>query len=110
MKEIRSLLGITQKQLATFTDMTQSAISRLENGEEVYASVMMAVLHYYHGKVSLDNLFASDFNAERERLLCRRHEDERNSFLRQLDIMADILNEANDACLTQIAKMKQKVT
>lgn len=110
LKQIRSLMGITQKQLAVFTGMTQSAISRLEKGEEVYASVLMSVLHYYHGKVSLDNLFAPDFCAEKERMRCRSHEEDRKSILRQLDIMADIFNEANDTCLTQIAKMKLKVT
>ena len=110
LKQIRSLMGITQKQLAVFTGMTQSAISRLEKGEEVYASVLMSVLHYYHGKVSLDNLFASEFSAEEERMRCRSHEEDRKSILRQLDIIADILNEANDTCLAHIAKMKQKVT
>lgn len=37
----------TQKRLLTFTNMIQSAISRLENGEEVYALALMAVLHYF---------------------------------------------------------------
>ena len=110
LRQIRTLLGITQKQLAMCTNMTQSAISRLENGEEVYASVLLSVLHFYHGKVSLDNLFAPEFSAEEERLRCRSHEEDRKSILRQLDIMADIFNEANDTCLAQIAKMKLKVT
>lgn len=70
LRQIRKQLRITQNQLAKDTDLTQSAISRLENGEEVYASVLLSVLHYYYGKVSLDNLFATEFSAEGERLRC----------------------------------------
>ena len=44
LRWIRKQLGITQLQLAEATKLTQPAISRLENGEEVYASGILAVL------------------------------------------------------------------
>lgn len=47
LRELRKLQGVSQKQLADELKITQSAISRLENGEEVYASVLLAVLRYH---------------------------------------------------------------
>lgn len=66
LKEIRLQLGLTQKELAAVTQLNQSVISRVENGEEVYASVLLAILHFYHNKISIDKLFAHDFNAQEE--------------------------------------------
>jgi transcriptional regulator with XRE-family HTH domain len=107
LRQVRTLLGITQMQLASSTGMSQPTISRLENGEEVYASVLMSVLHYYQGRINLDSLFATDFKAEKEYLLSNSYEERRRNLLRQLDIMADIINEANETCLSQIALMKK---
>lgn len=109
LRQIRTLLGITQKQLAASTGMTQSAISRLENGEEVYATVLLSVIHYFHGKISLDNLFGPDFNVEEDRLLYISHEERRRNIVRQFNIMADIINDANQTCLLQINQMKKKI-
>ena len=51
---IRKHLGIKQQQLAEATNLTQPAISRLENGEEVYSSALLAVLTFYKDKINLD--------------------------------------------------------
>lgn len=109
LRQIRMLLGMTQKQFAAAIGQTQPAISRLENGEEVYASVLMAALHFYQGKTSLDNLFAQNFSVEEEHLLFSSHEDRQRSLLRQLDIMADVIKEANEACLTQLTRLKKNL-
>ena len=109
LRLIRTRLGLSQKQLAAAIRQTQPAISRLENGEEVYASVLLAALHFYQSKVSLDNLFAQDFNTEDERLLFYSPEEKRQSLNQQLDLMADILNEANEACLTQLSRLKKNI-
>ena len=72
---IRKHFGITQLQLAEGANMTQPAISRLENGEEVYASGILAVLVFFRDKVSLDNLLDPDLGEENLDLLyCSRHE------------------------------------
>ena len=57
LRMIRKHLGISQQQLAEATSLTQPAISRLENGEEIYASALLAVLSFYQDKISLDHLF-----------------------------------------------------
>jgi transcriptional regulator with XRE-family HTH domain len=75
LRMITKHLGIKQQQLATNTNLTQSAISRLENGEEVYASTLLAVLCFYQDKVCLDNFLASDLNTGETALLyCSRQE------------------------------------
>ena len=45
LRQIRLMLGLTQKELAEATHLTQPVMSRLENGEEVYASVLLSVLY-----------------------------------------------------------------
>ena len=109
LRLIRKQLKITQKQLAEATNLTQSAMSRLENGEEVYASALLSVLHYYYGKVSLDNLFATDFCAEKERLRYVSEDETRREIIRQLDIIADAISAANETSLSEIDLMKKKI-
>ena len=47
LRMIRKHLGINQQELADATNLTQPAISRLEKGDEVYASTLLAVLSFY---------------------------------------------------------------
>lgn len=100
---------MSQKQLATAIGQTQPSVSRLENGEEVYASVLLAVLLFYQSKINLDNLFAQYFNTEDERLFYYSPEEKRQSISQQLDLMADIINEANEACLSQLTRLKKNI-
>ena len=51
LRMIRKHLGINQQELADATNLTQPAISRLEKGEEVYASTLLAVLSFYQDKI-----------------------------------------------------------
>lgn len=62
LRQIRKQMGVTQKQLAEHTHTAQSAISRLENGEEVNASVLIAILFYYGQTFSLDYIFTDEFD------------------------------------------------
>lgn len=62
LRQIRKLTGLTQKQLAETTQTSQTAISRLENGEEVNASMLMAILLYFGQTFSLDYIFNEDFD------------------------------------------------
>lgn len=109
LRLIRKHLGISQQQLAKVTSLTQSAISRLENGEEVYASALLSVLHFYYGKVSLDNIFATKFDAEKERLRYISEDDARQNLIRRLDIIADAISTANETSLTEIALLKKRI-
>ena len=108
LRQIRKRLGITQKQLAEATNLTQSVMSRLENGEEIYGSALLSIFYYYQGKVSLDYLFSPDFDAQSDRLLSSFKEGELQSFRHQLDIIADIISSAGETSLSQIEVLKQK--
>ena len=73
LRMIRKHLGIKQQQLAEATNLTQPAISRLENGEEVYSSAILAVLTFYRDKVNLDYLFDPDLDInEHLQVYCNR--------------------------------------
>lgn len=75
LRKIRKQLGITQLQLAEATKLTQPAISRLENGEEIYASGILAVFEFYRDKVSLDHLLDPELSEDNHDLLfCSRYE------------------------------------
>lgn len=74
LRMIRKHLGIKQQQLAEATNLTQPAISRLENGEEVYSSAILAVLTFYRDKVNLDYLFDPDLDInEHSQIYCNRN-------------------------------------
>ncbi len=109
LRQVRLMIGLTQKELAEATHLTQPVLSRLENGEEVYASVLLSVLYYYQGKVSLDRLFAPDFVASKEKLLYTNREDMLQKLVRQLDLIADTISEANEMSLAQIDRLKIEV-
>lgn len=68
LRQIRKQMGLSQKQLAAKTHTTQSAVSRLENGEEVNASVLIAILFYYGQTFSLNYIFTDDFDITSHRL------------------------------------------
>lgn len=66
LRKIRKHLGINQQQLADATHLTQPAISRLEKGDEVYASTLLAVLSFYQDKVCLHNLLSPEQGEDSE--------------------------------------------
>lgn len=109
LRQIRLMLGLTQKELATATYLAQPVISRLENGEEVYASVLLSVLYFYQGKISLDRLFAPDFVAAKEKLMYNSREEILQKLVRQLDLISDTISEANETSLVQINRLKKEI-
>lgn len=108
-RKTRKQLGFSQKQLAEATGLTQSVMSRLENGEEIYASAFVAILDYYHGKINLDYLFDSDFLIDSGKLKPFFLEEKLQSIRRQFDILADIIGAANEECLAQIEALKKSM-
>ena len=102
---IRKHFGITQQQLAEATNMTQPAISRLENGEEVYASGILAVLDFFRDKVSLDNLLDPDLGEDDLDLLyCSRHETR----LRTDSELANIIQDLDDS-MKKIEQLRKQL-
>ena len=105
LRMIRRHLGISQQQLAKATNLTQPAISRLENGEEVYASALLAVLKFYQDKVSLDSLFDPNLDTSDRASLCRSRREIRQRLNSQLATIAHNLEESLD----QIAALKNQI-
>ena len=77
LRQIRKQKGLTQQQLASATKTTQTAISRLENGEEVNASMLIAILLYFYEGYSLDYIFSDDFDIKNKHLLRSNHDEVR---------------------------------
>lgn len=75
LRLLRKRMKLTQSELAGALNVSQTAISRLENGDEVYASVLLAVLGYYQDTYSLDYLMTDDFDADSTRLQHRSLND-----------------------------------
>ena len=99
---IRKHLGINQQQLADATHLTQPAISRLEKGEEVYASTLLAVLSFYQDRVCLDHLLAPDLDTGSNTLLYTSRQEMRQSLNSRLSEIASRLDQTRE----QIEKLR----
>lgn len=104
LRMIRKHLGIRQQQVAEATNLTQPTVSRLENGEEVYASALLAVLGFYQEKVSLDNLLDSNLDTDDERLYCSRHEK-----CQRLERLLAAIAHSLDESLEQMAVLRNTI-
>jgi transcriptional regulator with XRE-family HTH domain len=105
LQMIRKHLGISQKQLAKATKLSQPAISRLENGEQVYASALLSVFDYYRDKVSLDHLLDPDLDTSDNTLLYCRSQERRQKFDNRLSAIAHNLEES----LEQISALRDEI-
>ena len=105
LQMIRKHLGISQKQLAKATKLSQPAISRLENGEQVYASALLSVFDYYRDKVSLDHLLDPDLDTDDETLLYCSCQERRQKFDNRLSAIAHNLEES----LEQISALRDEI-
>ena len=74
--------------------MTQPAISRLENGEEVYASGLLAVLEIFRDKVDLDYLLDPNLDKENQVLLYYSRHEIRQKIETVLDDITQSLDES----------------
>ena len=58
LKQIRKFLRLTQDEVARSANVSQAAISRIEHGEEVYASVLLALVIFYQSQsISAEVIF-----------------------------------------------------
>jgi len=96
LRMIRKHLGIRQQQLADATNLTQPAISRLENGDEVYASTLLAVLCFYHDKVCLDNFLAPDLDMGKATLLYFSRQEIRQMLNRHLAELSSSIDKTKE--------------
>jgi len=109
LKQTRRRLGLTQKDLSTATQLSQTSISRLENGDEVYASVLLSVLCYYQEKVSLDYILSQDFDATSNRLFQRSTEEARHILSNQVQRIINSLKLSSQAYIQQLEFLKDSL-
>ena len=105
LRLIRKDLGISQQQLAKATNLTQPAVSRLENGEQVYASALLSVFDFYRDKVSLDHLLDPDLDTDDETLLYCSCQERRQKFDNRLSAIAHDLEKS----LEQISALRDEI-
>lgn len=96
LRMIRKHLGINQQELADATNLTQPAISRLEKGDEVYASTLLAVLSFYQDRVCLDHLLAPDLDTGSNTLLYTSRQEMRQSLNSRLSEIASRLEKTKE--------------
>ena len=96
LRMIRKHLGINQQQLADATNLTQPAISRLEKGEEVYASTLLAVLSFYQDKVCLDNLLTPNEETSQDASLFTSRQEMRQRLIRSLAEITSRLDQTKE--------------
>ena len=96
LRMIRKHLGINQQQLADATHLTQPAISRLEKGDEVYASTLLAVLSFYRDKVCIDNLLVKDFDTGQNTSLYSSRQETRQRLSQSLEEIAIGLDQTRE--------------
>lgn len=87
LRMLRKRMKLTQSELADALNVSQTAISRLENGDEVYASVLLGVLVYFQDTYSLDYLVIEDFDADSTRLKHRSLDDIRQQLERLVNLL-----------------------
>ena len=70
-KLIRQKLGITQTKLAEQLGTSQVMIYRIEKGEKIMSSLFLKLVLFFAPHVSLDALFAKQFDIEDERVFSK---------------------------------------
>ena len=70
-KLIRQKLGITQTNLAEQLGTSQVMIYRIEKGEIIMSSLFLKLMLFFAPHVSLDALFAKQFDIEDERVFSK---------------------------------------
>ena len=67
LKQIRKFLHLTQNEVARSAHVSQAAISRIEHGEEVCASVFLSLIHFYHSQhISIETIFNPHLDISQE--------------------------------------------
>lgn len=108
LRILRNHEGLTQKELANRVGVTQTAISRLENGEEVYASALLSVLKYFQNFIIFDDLFEPETHF---RILPSRQNraEKQELLLHQLEMLEKALSSYSENWIKQIRQLKQEI-
>ena len=109
LRQIRHFLKLTQNEVAQSTKTSQAAISRLEHGEEVYASVFISIIKYYSTHIDIGCIFNPNFEISPGLISTSSADSFKKDFSRKIDAIKDELSEANAVCISQLEFLKKLI-
>lgn len=109
LRQIRHFLKLTQNEVAQSTKTSQAAISRLEHGEEVYASVFISIIKYYSTHIDIGCIFNPNFEISPDLISTSSADSFKKDFSRKIDAIKDELSEANAVCISQLEFLKKLI-
>ena len=109
LRQIRHFLKLTQNEVAQSTKTSQAAISRLEHGEEVYASVFISIIKYYSTHIDIGCIFNPDFEISPDLLLSSQDKSFKKILSRKIDAIKEELNEAHTTGISHLEFIKKLI-
>lgn len=109
LRQIRHFLKLTQNEVAQSTKTSQAAISRLEHGEEVYASVFISIIKYYSTHIDIGCIFNPNFEISPDLLLSSQDKSFKKILSRKIDAIKEELNEAHTTGISHLEFIKKLI-
>ena len=107
LRQIRHYLKLTQNEVAQSTKTSQAAISRLEHGEEVYASVFISIIKYYSTHIDIGCIFNPNFEISPDLLLSSQDNSFKKIVSRKIDAIKEELDEAHTTGIRHLEFLKK---
>ena len=109
LRQIRHYLKLTQNEVAQSTKTSQAAISRLEHGEEVYASVFISIIKYYSTHIDIGCIFNPNFEISPDLLLSSQDKSFKKILSRKIDAIKEELDEAHTTGISHLEFIKKLI-
>lgn len=109
LRQIRHFLKLTQNEVAQSTKTSQAAISRLEHGEEVYASVFISIIKYYSTHIDIGCIFNPNFEISSDLLLSSQDKTFKKILSRKIDAIKEELDEAHTTGISHLEIIKKLI-
>ena len=109
LRQIRHFLKLTQNEVAQSTKTSQAAISRLEHGEEVYASVFISIIKYYSTHIDIGCIFNPNFEISSDLLLSSQDKTCKKILSRKIDAIKEELDEAHTTGISHLEFIKKLI-
>lgn len=109
LRQIRHFLKLTQNEVAQSTKTSQAAISRLEHGEEVYASVFISIIKYYSTHIDIGCIFNPNFKISPDLLLSSQDKSFKKILSRKIDAIKEDLDEAHTTGISHLEFIKKLI-
>ena len=85
------------------------SFSRLEHGEEVYASVFISIIKYYSTHIDIGCIFNPDFEISPDLLLSSQDKSFKKILSRKIDAIKEELNEAHTTGISHLEFIKKLI-